>query len=133
VTDENQHKIGAGAIVAVQEDDLGHRVPELHRLEPPAQPHDVSGMQRARGPGVRLAGLDGYRRSPQLSAIRGTAIEGGHAGRSLEDRGYQSGSGGASSSHILSAIDAAASRRVTSDSPPCTHWRALSENIARNT
>jgi hypothetical protein len=41
--------------VAVQEDDLGHRVPELHRLEPPAQPHDVSGVQRAPRPGLRLA------------------------------------------------------------------------------
>ncbi|MFI4865513.1 MAG: hypothetical protein ACHQDB_00230 [Steroidobacterales bacterium] len=48
VTDQNQPKIGARAIMTVEEDNFGHGPFELYRFESPAQSHDMARMHKLR-------------------------------------------------------------------------------------
>jgi hypothetical protein len=60
--------------VAVEEDDLGDGVLELHRVEPRAQPHNVPGMKRTFPPGARLTSF--HRQKPGAHEAREDALAG---------------------------------------------------------
>jgi len=75
--------VGARPVVAVQEKDLQHRIVELHRLKPPAKPHDVARVQWARRPRVSLTCIDRYKphvnQAPENPFRRNEGVLGAHA------------------------------------------------------